>query len=84
MNIVLGPFKRVILSDLSILLNPILENVKGPKGNNLKKSNWHISFPEDQLITKLKEFQSQKYWHLTICIESYDETGLKEYRWEKF
>jgi hypothetical protein len=77
-------FDSETLDKLSKYLNTLLVNVKGPHGNNPKKSKWHISFPEDQLITKLKEFQHHRYWHLTICIERTNVQGIKEYSWEKF
>ena len=48
-----------------------------------KKNNWHISFPEDQLIARLKQFKDHKYWHLTICIETTDAQGMKVYNWER-
>jgi hypothetical protein len=76
-------FDSGTLDKLSLYLNSLLVNVKGPLGNNTKKSKWHISFPEDQLITKLKEFQHHVYWHLTICIERANAQGIKEYSWEK-
>ena len=76
-------FDSGTLDELSLYLNSLLVNVKGPLGNNPKKSKWHISFPEDQLITKLKEFQHHAYWHLTICREHGNAQGIKEYSWER-
>jgi hypothetical protein len=77
-------FDSVILDRLSLVLNPLLQNVKGPKGNCEKKSKWHIGFPEDQLITKLRDFQTKIiFWHLTICREIVNAEGKKEYSWEK-
>ena len=76
-------FDSGILDRLSLVLNPLLKNVKGPQGNCEKKSKWHIGFPEGQLITKLREFQNTVFWHLTICREIVNAEGKKEYSWEK-
>jgi hypothetical protein len=75
-------FDSETLDELSLYLNSLLVNVKGPLGNNPKKSKWHINFPEDQLTTKLKEFQHHVNWHLTICRERGNTQGIKEYSWE--